>query len=124
MIHRSLQINTEICIKNWPSEYDASTLKIWLESNCYSIVVVMNPSKKDYQYLEKFMDGKLCKCVGITIWVVTEKNPKKEFNIDNFGVVLDFTTEKNRLICKDSLEEVLDNKLSAFLTEPDNRYEN
>lgn len=32
-------------------------------------------------------------------------------------MVLDYTSEKNAMICRDTLEEMLDNKLSAFLTE-------
>ena len=50
MIYRTLQMS-DLSIKTWPTEYDATTLVSWLQMNCFSIIVLVNPSKKDYQYL-------------------------------------------------------------------------
>lgn len=50
MIYRSLKIS-ELSTKLWPSEYDSSTLISWLQSIAPSIVILVNPTKKDYQFL-------------------------------------------------------------------------
>ena len=45
-------------------------------------------------------DGRDGGTLGISFWVICESNPKKEINLEMFGVVLDLTAEKNMQVCK------------------------
>lgn len=38
-------------VKRWPSDYDSSTLLAWLKCCRGSIMIVVNPTKKDLQFL-------------------------------------------------------------------------
>jgi hypothetical protein len=47
-------------IKRWPSDYDNNTLITWLKNVRGSIIIVVNPNKKDYQFLELYFSQKIC----------------------------------------------------------------
>lgn len=106
-------------VKRWPSEYDNATLLAWLKCCRGNVVIVVNPSKKDLQFLDQYFSNKMVGFdnVAITFWLLCETNPKKDINIDYFGIVLDLTTEKNINVCKEAIEESIDLKLSAFVIE-------
>lgn len=50
---------TGLEIKRFPSEYDNNTLYTWLKSSRGGIVIVVNPTKKDIQFLEMYFASKL-----------------------------------------------------------------
>lgn len=81
-------------VKRWPSDYDSASLINWLKCCRGSIVIVVGPSKKDIQFLEQYFSKKMIglENISITFWVLCETNPKKELNVDYFGIVLDLTT--------------------------------
>lgn len=89
-------------VKRWPSDYDTATLWGWLRGCRGCVVVVVGPGKRDVQMLEQYFGGRGPgdEGLGITFWVLCESNPKKEINLDYFGVCLDLTTEKNINICR------------------------
>lgn len=93
---------TGLDIKRWPSDYDNNSLINWLKCCRGCIVIVVSPTKKDFQFLEQYFSHKLAglENISLTFWVLCESNPRKDINIDHFGVVLDLTTEKNIHICK------------------------
>lgn len=79
------------------------TINNWLKNARGSIVILVGPSKKDLGVIEEWItkggmgDGKGEGRgdgwgLGISFWVFCEGNPKKEINLEVFGVVLDLTT--------------------------------
>jgi hypothetical protein len=42
---------TGLDIKRWPSDFDNNTLITWLKYVRGTIIIVLNPNKKDYQFL-------------------------------------------------------------------------
>lgn len=63
------------------------------------------------------MDGCMGEGLGVTFWVLCDRDPRREVNVESFGIVLDLTTEKNISVCREAVEEGIDLKLSAFVEE-------
>jgi len=63
-----------ITIYKWPSQYDQSTLVTFLTQCHNAIVLVTNPTKKDFENINNILNENILKNLNCTIWIVGEPN--------------------------------------------------
>ena len=85
-------------------------------------MIVSNPKKRDLQLIENILADKIdeIKKLNLTFWIVAEESPKKQINMEHFGIALDLTFEKNIYVCSNMFEDSIDLTLSTFLLEEKN----
>jgi hypothetical protein len=81
-IEKALQLEG-ISIKKWPSLYDQPSLLTFLAHCHNSIILVSNPSKRDFEPIKNLLDEKIIGNINFTLWIVAEPNPdyKKELKL-------------------------------------------
>lgn len=60
-----------ILIKKWPSQYDPASLINFLNSCHNCILMITNPSRKDFEYINNILNQKLLEHINFTLWIIT-----------------------------------------------------
>lgn len=118
LLRQALQVHG-VAIRTWPSHYDNPMLIQFLASCHNCVLIITNPTKKDFEYINCILSGNLLPGISFALWAILEPNPdlRKEPALEKFQVVIDLSSEKNFNICRSVYDSMIDQKLEAFLGE-------
>lgn len=106
-----------ISIKKWPSLYDHSTLLHFLNCCHNCVLLVTNPTKKDFEYITHILTQQLLASINFTLWILAEPNAelRKEAALEKIQVVIDLSAQKNYNICRAVYDAMVDQQLESFM---------
>lgn len=116
LLQRALSL-PGLSIKKWPSLYDHATLLRFLNSCHNCVLLVTNPSKKDFEYLGHLLAQQLLANVNFTLWILAEPSQdlRKEPALEKIQVVIDLSAQKNYNICRAVYDCMVDQQLESFM---------
>lgn len=112
LLQRALSI-PGVTIKKWPSLYDHATLIQFLNCCHNCVLLVTNPNKKDFEYINHILNQQLLSNINFTLWILTEPNNelRKEVALEKVQIVIDLSAQKNYNICRAVYDAMVDQQL-------------
>lgn len=112
LLERAVRLDG-VTIRKWPSLYDHDSLLLFLHSCHNCILLVINPTKKDLEYIGSLLNEKLLRQINFTFWILCEPNKelKRELALEKIHVVIDLSQEKNLYVCRNAYDDLIDDKL-------------